>query len=160
MRTVPLELAPYGITANCVAPGEIATPMTGREDSDPRDTHRPGAMSLGCRGRRTAACRSWVRRPGHISARTPGAHRGGWLSEVGAESIEDAPAARLAVRSVGPELVEEDPVLDLREPGALVDRLELERRHRRRHVKPVEPHVVGRDDADVLDDVGVRGLVP
>ncbi len=25
---------------------------------------------------------------------------------------------------------------------------------------PVEPHVVGRDDADVHDDVGVRGLVP
>jgi hypothetical protein len=27
-------------------------------------------------------------------------------------------------------------------------------------VDPVEPHVVRRDDADVLDDVGVRGLVP
>ncbi len=25
VKTIALELAPYGITANCVAPGEIAT---------------------------------------------------------------------------------------------------------------------------------------
>jgi NAD(P)-dependent dehydrogenase (short-subunit alcohol dehydrogenase family) len=37
-----LELGRYGITANTVAPGEIATPMTGRTDEDVRDTHRPG----------------------------------------------------------------------------------------------------------------------
>jgi NAD(P)-dependent dehydrogenase (short-subunit alcohol dehydrogenase family) len=42
MKTAALELAAYGITANCVAPGEIATPMTGQEDSDPHDEHRPG----------------------------------------------------------------------------------------------------------------------
>jgi NAD(P)-dependent dehydrogenase (short-subunit alcohol dehydrogenase family) len=29
MKTLALELGQYGITANCVAPGEIATPMTG-----------------------------------------------------------------------------------------------------------------------------------
>lgn len=42
VKTVALELGRYGITANCVAPGEIATPMTGQEDEDPRRTHRPG----------------------------------------------------------------------------------------------------------------------
>jgi NAD(P)-dependent dehydrogenase (short-subunit alcohol dehydrogenase family) len=42
IKTLALELGQYGITANCVAPGEIATPMTGQEDEDPRTTHRPG----------------------------------------------------------------------------------------------------------------------
>lgn len=37
-----LELAEHGITVNAVAPGEIATPMTGQEDEDPRTTERPG----------------------------------------------------------------------------------------------------------------------
>jgi NAD(P)-dependent dehydrogenase (short-subunit alcohol dehydrogenase family) len=42
MKTLALELGQYGITANCVAPGEIATPMTGQEDSDPHAEERPG----------------------------------------------------------------------------------------------------------------------
>jgi len=42
MKTLALELGQYGITANCVAPGEIATPMTGQEDEDPHARHRPG----------------------------------------------------------------------------------------------------------------------
>jgi NAD(P)-dependent dehydrogenase (short-subunit alcohol dehydrogenase family) len=42
MKTLALELGQYGITANCVAPGEIATPMTGQEDEDPQTTRRPG----------------------------------------------------------------------------------------------------------------------
>lgn len=42
MKTVALELGEHGITANCVAPGEIATPMTGQTDEDPRGTERPG----------------------------------------------------------------------------------------------------------------------
>ncbi len=42
IKTLALELGQYGITANCVAPGEIATPMTGQEDQDPHGTHRPG----------------------------------------------------------------------------------------------------------------------
>ena len=41
-RTAALELAEHGITVNAVAPGEIATPMTGQEDDDPHGTHRPG----------------------------------------------------------------------------------------------------------------------
>jgi hypothetical protein len=42
MKTIALELGQHGITANSVAPGEIATPMTGQEDQDPHGTKRPG----------------------------------------------------------------------------------------------------------------------
>jgi NAD(P)-dependent dehydrogenase (short-subunit alcohol dehydrogenase family) len=42
IKTVALELGQYGITANCVAPGEIATPLTGNEDVDPHTVKRPG----------------------------------------------------------------------------------------------------------------------
>jgi NAD(P)-dependent dehydrogenase (short-subunit alcohol dehydrogenase family) len=41
-RVMAQELAEHGITVNAVAPGEIATPMTGQEDEDPTGTHRPG----------------------------------------------------------------------------------------------------------------------
>ncbi|MDR6504680.1 SDR family oxidoreductase [Arthrobacter oryzae] len=42
VKTMALELARFGITANSVAPGEIATPMTGQTDQDPTATDRPG----------------------------------------------------------------------------------------------------------------------
>jgi NAD(P)-dependent dehydrogenase (short-subunit alcohol dehydrogenase family) len=42
IKTAALELGQYGITANAVAPGEIATPMTGQEDVDPHTVERPG----------------------------------------------------------------------------------------------------------------------
>ena len=42
MKTIALELGEHGITANSVAPGEIATPMTGQADVDPRTVRRPG----------------------------------------------------------------------------------------------------------------------
>jgi NAD(P)-dependent dehydrogenase (short-subunit alcohol dehydrogenase family) len=41
-RTAAIELAEHGITVNAVAPGEIATPMTGQEDEDPTRKHRSG----------------------------------------------------------------------------------------------------------------------
>ncbi|MDQ3951725.1 MAG: SDR family oxidoreductase [Actinomycetota bacterium] len=41
-KVMALELAEHGITVNAVAPGEIATPMTGNEDVDPRTVERPG----------------------------------------------------------------------------------------------------------------------
>jgi NAD(P)-dependent dehydrogenase (short-subunit alcohol dehydrogenase family) len=41
-KSMALELAEHGITVNPVAPGEIATPMTGQEDEDPRGRQRPG----------------------------------------------------------------------------------------------------------------------
>ncbi|MBL1084464.1 SDR family oxidoreductase [Streptomyces actinomycinicus] len=41
-QVMALELAEYGITVNAVAPGEIATPMTGQEDTDVHTERRPG----------------------------------------------------------------------------------------------------------------------
>ena len=40
-KTMALELVEHGITVNAIAPGEIATPMTGAEDQDPRELERP-----------------------------------------------------------------------------------------------------------------------
>ncbi len=42
VKVAALELAEYGITVNAVAPGEIATKMTGQQDEDPADHDRPG----------------------------------------------------------------------------------------------------------------------
>jgi NAD(P)-dependent dehydrogenase (short-subunit alcohol dehydrogenase family) len=41
-KQMALELAEHRITVNAIAPGEIATPMTGNEDADPRTIERPG----------------------------------------------------------------------------------------------------------------------
>ncbi|WP_229072844.1 SDR family oxidoreductase [Actinoplanes sp. DH11] len=41
-KVMAQELAADGITVNAVAPGEIATPMTGNEDADPFTIDRPG----------------------------------------------------------------------------------------------------------------------
>src|SRR3954471_21311208 len=41
-KVMSLELAEHGITVNSVAPGEIATPMTGQPDGDPHSEERPG----------------------------------------------------------------------------------------------------------------------
>jgi hypothetical protein len=40
-KVMALELAEHDIRVNAVAPGEIATPMTGNEDVDPRTIQRP-----------------------------------------------------------------------------------------------------------------------
>jgi NAD(P)-dependent dehydrogenase (short-subunit alcohol dehydrogenase family) len=40
-KVMALELAEHGITVNAVAPGEIATPMTGAHDKDPATIARP-----------------------------------------------------------------------------------------------------------------------
>jgi len=42
METAALELGRHGVTAVSVAPGEIATPMTGQADEDPTTKDRPG----------------------------------------------------------------------------------------------------------------------
>ena len=60
-KVMALELADHGITVNSVAPGEIATAMTGNEDTDPRDVKRPG-IPLGRPGhaREIAAALVWL----------------------------------------------------------------------------------------------------
>ena len=40
-KVMALELGEHGITVNSIAPGEIATPMTGAHDEDPADHERP-----------------------------------------------------------------------------------------------------------------------
>ena len=40
-RVMALELAPHGITVNAVAPGHIATPMTGKDGVDPATVDLP-----------------------------------------------------------------------------------------------------------------------
>jgi NAD(P)-dependent dehydrogenase (short-subunit alcohol dehydrogenase family) len=41
-KVMALELAEHGITVNAIAPGEIATPMTGAHEEDPHQIQRPG----------------------------------------------------------------------------------------------------------------------
>src|SRR5437764_258720 len=41
-KVMAVELAEHGVTVNAVAPGEIATPMTGAHDEDPGEIERPG----------------------------------------------------------------------------------------------------------------------
>ena len=63
-KVMALELAEHGITVNAVAPGEIATPMTGQHDEDPTRTPRP-AIPAGRPGdaREVAGLIAWLASP-------------------------------------------------------------------------------------------------
>ena len=63
-KVLALELAVHGITVNAVAPGEIATPMTGQDDVDVRGVARHG-VPLGRPGdaREVAAVISFLASP-------------------------------------------------------------------------------------------------
>ena len=41
-KVMALELAEHGVLVNAVAPGEISTPMTGQQETDPHTQERPG----------------------------------------------------------------------------------------------------------------------
>jgi NAD(P)-dependent dehydrogenase (short-subunit alcohol dehydrogenase family) len=60
-KVMALELARYGVTVNAVAPGEVATAMTGNEDVDPGAVERPG-IPLGRPGhaREVASVIAWL----------------------------------------------------------------------------------------------------
>ena len=64
-KVMALELGEYGINVNSVAPGEIATGMTGAEDEPPEDHPRPG-LPLGRPGhaREVAATIAFLASPG------------------------------------------------------------------------------------------------
>jgi NAD(P)-dependent dehydrogenase (short-subunit alcohol dehydrogenase family) len=64
-KQMALELADHGITVNSVAPGEIATPMTGQEDVDPHAQARP-SIPLGRPGsaHEIASLVAWLASPG------------------------------------------------------------------------------------------------
>ena len=63
-KVMALELAEYGIRVNAVAPGEIATPMTGQPDGDPSEEERP-MVPLGRPGhaREIASAIAWLCSP-------------------------------------------------------------------------------------------------
>ena len=64
VKSMALELAPHAITVNAVAPGEIATKMTGQEDEDPAGTERGGIpMRRPGRAEEIASAVTWLAEP-------------------------------------------------------------------------------------------------
>jgi NAD(P)-dependent dehydrogenase (short-subunit alcohol dehydrogenase family) len=64
-KQMAYELAPHGITVNAIAPGEIATPMTGKDNADVQEEPRD-AIPLGRPGdaREIASLVAWLASPG------------------------------------------------------------------------------------------------
>jgi len=60
-KQLAFELGKHGITVNAVAPGQVATPMTEMEDTDPRTVEKP-EFPLGRPGdaREIASCIGWL----------------------------------------------------------------------------------------------------
>jgi NAD(P)-dependent dehydrogenase (short-subunit alcohol dehydrogenase family) len=63
-KSMALELGEHGITVNAIAPGEIATPLTGADDEDPSELERP-ALPLGRPGNahEVAELVAWLAHP-------------------------------------------------------------------------------------------------
>jgi hypothetical protein len=81
-----------GITANAVAPGEIATPMTGQTDHDPHETPQPG-IPVGRPGdaREVAAVIAFLARRPPVTSR---GRRGPWTvgcSKLGPKQVLISP---------------------------------------------------------------------
>ena len=66
-KVLALELAEHGITVNAVAPGEIATEMTGLQKEDAYQTRRPGNSPRS----------AWPRRRGRVVVGLPGLTQSG-----------------------------------------------------------------------------------
>jgi NAD(P)-dependent dehydrogenase (short-subunit alcohol dehydrogenase family) len=63
-KQLALELGRHGITANSVAPGMVATPMTGLEDEDPSDYPKPDfPIPRPGDAREIASCVAWLCSP-------------------------------------------------------------------------------------------------
>lgn len=63
-KQLALELGPQGITVNSVAPGMVATSMTGMEDDDPADHPKPEfPISRPGDAREIASCIAWLCSP-------------------------------------------------------------------------------------------------
>jgi NAD(P)-dependent dehydrogenase (short-subunit alcohol dehydrogenase family) len=63
-KQLALELGRYGITANSVAPGMVATPMTGLDDEDPSDHPKPEyPIPRPGDAREIASCIAWLCSP-------------------------------------------------------------------------------------------------
>ena len=63
-KQLALELGPPGITVNSVAPGMVATPMTGLEDEDPSDHPKPEyPIPRPGDAREVASCIAWLCSP-------------------------------------------------------------------------------------------------
>jgi len=71
-KVMALELAEHGVTVNAVAPGEIATPMTGQHDEDPKGKDRPG-IPMGRPGDAREIARAIVHLAGPEASYTTGA---------------------------------------------------------------------------------------
>jgi NAD(P)-dependent dehydrogenase (short-subunit alcohol dehydrogenase family) len=65
-KTLALELAEHGILVNAVAPGEIATPMTGQHEVDPHEGEEKPYVPLSRAGtaREIASLVVWLASPG------------------------------------------------------------------------------------------------
>jgi NAD(P)-dependent dehydrogenase (short-subunit alcohol dehydrogenase family) len=97
-KQMAYELAPHGITVNAVAPGEIATPMTGNEDADVEQESRDG-IPLGRPGdaREIASLVSWLASPGAAYATGHSFVIDGGLLLMAAGEHEPRPAAALGI---------------------------------------------------------------
>jgi NAD(P)-dependent dehydrogenase (short-subunit alcohol dehydrogenase family) len=62
-KVMALELGEQGITVNAVAPGEIATPMTGQEDQNPSEEDRPIPLGRPGHAREIAAFIAFLASP-------------------------------------------------------------------------------------------------
>lgn len=86
IKTAALEFGQYGIACNAVAPGEIATPMTGQTDTDPTQEKRPGVpLGRPCNAREIAHVIAFLASPQASYTVSPGANRNDGPNDSGSD---------------------------------------------------------------------------